>query len=162
MRLVLALACVVACKTANRPVDAPGTTGNSITYDFNGTSYSGSTLGTATLISSGAGGNDLGLQATDADGHKLVIAVEPATGSDKIAAGTFATNATAPLSTFQFTNGSDGTFAAGGHVGGSGSVTITVLTDTEIEGTFQATLVGSGSAQSSATIANGVFSLPLN
>ena len=158
---VLVAVCGVACKTASRPVDAPGTTGNSITYEFNGMPYSGSMVGTATLISSGSGGNDLGLQATDPDGHKLVIAVEPATSADKIDVGMFATNATAPLSTFQFMNGSDGTWAASGRVGGSGSVTVTVMTDTEIEGTFQATMIAAGSAQGAGAITNGEFDLPL-
>jgi|HubBroStandDraft_6_1064221.scaffolds.fasta_scaffold36717_3 hypothetical protein len=157
--VLIALSLSVSCKATSRPVDGPAAPG--ITYDFNGSAYSGTSVGTATLMTNNAGGNDLGIQATDLGGHMLAIAVEPATPASMIAAGMFVTESAAPLSTFEFADGSDGTWAASGTVGGNGSITITSLTATEIQGTFQATLVGAGSAGPGA-ITNGAFDLPVN
>ena len=156
--VLIVLSLSVSCKATSRPVDGPAAL--AITYDFNGSAYSGTSLATATLKTNTAGGNDLGIQASDADGHMLAIAVEPATPASMIVAGMFVTESAAPLATFEFANGSNGTWAASGTVGGSGSITITSVTTTEIAGTFQATLVGAGSA-GPGTITNGAFDLPV-
>jgi len=159
--IVMLIAAAAACKVSSRTPDAPGTTGDFITYEFNGSAYSGSSLASATLMANTSGGSVLGVEANDPDGHMLAIAVEPATPSAMIAVGSYATGSAPPLSTFEFTNGSNGTWAAAGQVGGSGSLTVTLLTATVIEGTFEATMVGSAGSQGTGTLASGMFELSL-
>jgi len=133
-----------------------------ITYTFNGTTYSGSLLATATLQPNAAGGNALGIVATDNNGDELAIAVEPATPQSMIAAGTYNTGSAAPFAGFQFTMGAAGTWAANGTTG-SGRIDITSLTANEIAGTFSATMMGAGSNPGSGAgaLTNGKFDLAL-
>jgi hypothetical protein len=162
-----AVACGGGSGSSGSPsVDASAADGSlathHITYMFNGTTYSGSLLATATLQPNGAGGNALGIEASDSNGNVLAIAVQPATPQAKIAIGTFATGSAAPLATFQFSKGSAGTWAANGTTG-SGSIEITALTATDIEGTFSATMNGSGASPGSGpgTLTSGTFDLAI-
>jgi hypothetical protein len=47
-------------------------------------------------------------------------------------------------------------------MGGSGSLTITTLTATEIKWTFSATMVGADAGTGAGMLTNGVFELPVN
>jgi len=134
-----------------------------ITYMFNSTAYAGSSLANATLQPNSAGGNSLGIEAADSGGGGvLVIAVQPATREAKIASGTFVTGSTPPFATFGFVRGSAGTWEASGTTG-SGTIEITALTATDIQGTFSATMSGSGSSPGSGpgALTSGKFDLAI-
>jgi hypothetical protein len=170
-RAALLFAACVACKGGGGGgnADAPAGSGaRSITWTFDGSNYSGSLLAGATLMSNGAGGNALGIEASDQGGAVvLAIAVEPATPETMLAAGTYDTGSAAPFSTFQLTVGSAGTWAANGEENGSnstGTLAITWLAATEIKGTFSATMSGSGDHPGSGIgqLTNGMFDLNIN
>jgi hypothetical protein len=138
-----------------------GTTGGHfITYTFDGVAYAGSLLATATLASNGDGGNQLGIEASDSKGDTLAIAVQPQEPSTQIAPGTFTTSAAPPLATFEFAEGSAGTWVANGSLG-NGMIVITALTATDIRGTFTASMMGSGSNPGAGTgmLTAGTFDL---
>src|SRR5882672_3866790 len=109
-----------------------------------------------------AGGNSLGIEAADNGGDVLVIAVQPATREAKIATGTFVTGSTPPFATFGFVRGSAGTWGASGTTG-SGTIEITALTATDIQGTFSATTSGTGSSPGSGpgALTSGKFDLAI-
>jgi len=133
-----------------------------ITYMFNSTAYAGSSLANATLQPNSAGGNSLGIEAADSGADVLVIAVQPATREAKIATGTFVTGSTPPFATFGFVRGSAGTWGASGTTG-SGTIEITALTATDIQGTFSATTSGTGSSPGSGpgALTSGKFDLAI-
>jgi len=149
--------------SSNATTDGGPSGSHSITYDFDGVAYAGSLLATATLMNNNAGGNDLGIEASDLSGHVLAIAVAPATPAATVMTGTYAVQAAPPLATFQFSNGTSGTWGAS-QTDGSGSLTITTLTGTEIKGTFSATMVATGAdgGTGSGMLTNGAFDLPVN
>jgi hypothetical protein len=91
----------------------------------------------------------------------LAIAVAPATPESTLMAGTYAVASAPPLATFQFSDGTSGTWMAS-QMGGSGSLIITTLTATEIKGTFSATMVGADAGSGAGMLTNGVFDLPVN
>jgi hypothetical protein len=142
-------------------VDAPTAT-HFITYMFNSTAYAGSSLANATVRPNSAGGNSLGIEAADSGGDVLVIAVQPATPQAKIASGMFVTGSTPPFATFGFVRGSAGTWEASGTTG-SGTIEITMVTATDIQGTFSATMSGSGSSPGSGpgALTSGKFDLAI-
>jgi hypothetical protein len=162
MRIAVALVLVAACTSSGG--GGSGTSGQ-ITWDFNGTMYSGTLLHMATLLANADGGNALDIEASDSQDHLLDIGVSPATLASTIALGTYNTAADMPNAVFQYGDGSNGTgtWGAGGDpsLTGSGSVTITWMIATEIKGTFETTLTGSGNdpGTGTATITNGVFDL---
>jgi hypothetical protein len=164
MRAALLCVACVACKGGGGgTVDAPsGSAAPSITWTFNGTDYSGTLLANATVMNNGAGGNALGIEAADQDGAvMLAIAAEPATPASTIAIGSFDVGSGEPMSTFQLSVGSAGAWSADGDDSStSGTLTITWIIATEIKGTFEATMAGSGSGVGQLT--NGVFDLPVN
>lgn len=140
----------------------PGPGGHYVTYNFNHADYSGSLLASATLQSNG-GGNSLGIQATDSSGHNLSISVAPAGAQAKVAVGTYTTGLTPPFVTLQFDSGSVGTWAANA-TAGTGTLTITSLTTTEIQGTFSATMAGTGQhpGTGAGTLVDGKFDLAVH
>jgi hypothetical protein len=164
MRIAVALVFVVACKSTSGSTADGGATGRSITYDFNGSAFAGSTLATAMLVSNGGGGMNFGLEAGDVGDHVLAITVVPATETSTVTAGTYEVGANAPLAAFQFMNAGDGSWAAGAAAAGSGSIVFTTLTATAAQGTFSATMVGSGGdpGVGAGVITNGVFDLKVN
>ncbi|HEY1547271.1 MAG TPA: hypothetical protein VGG28_05605, partial [Kofleriaceae bacterium] len=144
MRVALAMVALAACKSSGgTTVDAPPAA--TFTFDFNGTPYSGSLIAKATLEPSGPGGNTLAIEASDSLTH--MIEIVPATTQTMIAIDSYDIGATAPYAAIEFNDGSAGTWSAGGNTSlvGSGDVTITWMIATEIKGTFESTLTGSGS-----------------
>jgi hypothetical protein len=168
--LWVGISVVISCGGGGSGSDVDGHVGSggtrSITYDFNGTSLGGSLLATATTGSNTAGGNVFGIESSDAQAHTLAITVAPTSTATTVTAGTYEVGMTAPLAAFQFTDGSNGSWAAGAAAAGSGSITITELgaNGTECKGTFEATMVGSGGDPGSGAgvITNGVFDVVLN
>jgi hypothetical protein len=161
MRVALLLVACVACKGGGggAAIDAPS--GPSITWTFNGADYSGTLLANATVMSNGAGGNALGIEAADQDGAvMLAIAAEPATPESTIAIGSFDVGSAEPMSTFQLSVGSATWAADGDESSTSGTLTITWIIATEVKGTFAATMVGSGAGVGQLT--NGNFDLAVN
>lgn len=164
-----AFACVAACGSSgggnHNSTDAGSGSGGGhfVTWDFNGTSYSGSMLATATLGSNEAGGDMPSVEAADANGAILALGVVPATPETIAAPGTYTVSptSTAPFAAIQMTLGSD-TWKADGS-GGSGEITITAISTGDFTGTFSGTLVPvDGNANGSGALTNGAFDLAPN
>ena len=90
--LIIALSVMASCGGGGSKVTADGGPSGTrvVTYDFDGTAYAGSLLATATLMNNNAGGNELGIEASDLNGHVLGIAVAPATPESTLTTGTYA------------------------------------------------------------------------
>jgi Family of unknown function (DUF6252) len=148
MVVVATLLVSVSCSSGSGSPnpDGGGGGGRTLSADVDGTAFSATLLATATVV-----GGEVGIIGSDSSGKEIAIAVVTTT------VGTFPIPGSTGAS-IEYTD-QGATWESSESTGGTGTLTITSFTSTEIAGTFSGMLAPQGSTTGTATLTNGLFDL---
>ncbi|RZK27806.1 MAG: hypothetical protein EOO63_12635 [Hymenobacter sp.] len=154
--LVSAAFMLVACSKKDDATPTSAATTYATTWTADGTNY---TANNSTAQVNNSMLSIIAQQATSSSNSYSVSIVVPA------AAGTYTLSSASPNSIAGYTKTVSGTttsYGAGSAYGGSGTVTVTTYSATEVIGTFSLNLLNAttgGTAGNGATITNGKFAI---
>ena len=155
----LALASVAllgACSSNNNPSPTPAASTYATTWTIGSTNYT-ATASSATLTSNNTVLSVIAAQVNGNDQYAVSFNVPPATGTYNLATGTGLTTGGGYTTTVGGTTTSYGVYNG---YGGTGTVTVSTFSATEVSGTFSMTPANATTPNGPAvTVSNGKFSI---